>query len=106
MYIGLVITGIPITTKIEDREIHQFYPNLVASVPAPHDHNIWGSLHFLSLVLNVILSWYDSGTFLSHLAEGKYGFDNLGKSCIDTYQMHLVVLPIYMSATSKTALYS
>ena len=90
-YIRLVTTGIPITIEIEEKEIHRFYFDLVGLVPAPHDHNIWRSLHFLPLVSNVFLSRYDSRTFLSHLAEGEYGFDNLGMNCIDMYQMYLVV---------------
>ena len=64
-------------------------------VPDPHHHYIWGSLHFLLLVLNVFLSWYDSGTFLSHLAEGEYGFDSLGTNCINMYQMYLVVPTVH-----------
>ena len=82
-YIGLVTTGIPVSIKIEDKEVYQFYPDLVGTVQDPHSHNIWGSLHFLPLVLIMFLSWYDSGTFLSHLAEGEYGFNNLGTNCID-----------------------
>ena len=66
-YIGLVTTGIPITIKIEKSEILKYYFDLVGTVPDPQDHHIWGSLHFLPLVLNVFLSRYDSGTFLSHL---------------------------------------
>ena len=94
-YIGLVATGIPVSVKIEDKEVYQFYPDLVGTVPDPHTHNIWGSLHFLPLVLNVFLSRYDSRTFLSHLAEGEYGLDNLGANCIDIYQMYLVVPTIH-----------
>ena len=67
-YIRLVTTGIPVTVKIKGKEVYQFYPDLVGTVPDPHSHNIWGSLHFLPLVSNVFLSWYDSGTFLSHLS--------------------------------------
>ena len=54
-------------------------------------NSIWGSLHFLPLVLNVFISRYDSDTFLSHLTEGEYGFDCLGANCINLYQMYLVV---------------
>ena len=71
--------------------VYQFYPYLVGTVPDPCSHNIWGSLHFLCLVSNVFLSRYDSGTFLSHLAEGEYGLNNVGTNCIDIYQMYLVV---------------
>ena len=65
LYIRLVATGIPITVKIEDKEVYKFYPDLVGTVPDPHIHNIWDSLHFLPLVSNVFLSQYDSGTFVS-----------------------------------------
>ena len=75
-YIRLVTTGIPITIEIKDKKIYQFYVNLVGTVPDPHDHNIWGSLHFFPLFLNVFLPQYYSGTPLSHLAEGEYGGAN------------------------------
>ena len=45
----------------------------------------------VSLVLNVFLSCYNSGTFLSHLAAGEYGFNIVGAPCIDIYQMYVVV---------------
>ena len=93
-YIGLVTTGIPITIKIKEKEVDTTYFDLVGTVPDPHHHHICGSLHVLPLVSNVFLSWYDSGTFLSHLA-GEYGFNNLGMNCIDMYQMYLVVSTIY-----------
>ena len=46
-YIGLVATRIPDTLMIEDKDVYQFYPDLVGTVPDPHRHDIWGSLHFL-----------------------------------------------------------
>ena len=55
LYIELVATGIPVSIKIEDKEVYQFYPDLVGTVPDPCSHSIWGSLHFLPLVLNVFL---------------------------------------------------
>ena len=61
-------------------KLHYF--NIVRSVPPPEIHTIWGSLHFLPLVLNVFLSHYDSGTFLYHLAVGEYGFDIVGSPCM------------------------
>ena len=82
-YIRLVATGIPVTIIIKDREVKHYYTDLVGTVLDPYRHSIWGSLHFLSLVLNVFLSRYDSGTFLSHLMEGEYGFDHVGTNCID-----------------------
>ena len=39
----------------------------------------------------MFLPHYDSGTFLSHPAEGEYGFDIIGSNCIDMYQMYVVV---------------
>ena len=61
------------------------------SDPYPNQRLIWGSLHFLLLVSNVFLSCYDSGTFLSYLTAGEYGFDIVGSPCIDIYQMYVVV---------------
>ena len=93
-YIGLVASGIPITTRVGSRDIHCQYFNIIGTIPGQDDHNIWGSwgsLHFLPLVSNIFLLHYDSGTFLSHLVEGKYGFDIIGSNCIDMYQMYLVV---------------
>ena len=43
----------------------------------------------------MFLPRYDSGTFLSHLAEGEYGFDILGLNCIDMYQMYMVVPTVH-----------
>ena len=90
-YIGLIALGIPITTRVESRDIHHQYFDIVGTIPGQDSHNIWGSLHFLPLVSNVFLPRYDSETFLSHLAEGEYGFDIIGSNCIDMYQMYVVV---------------
>ena len=60
-------------------------------MPHPDAHGIWGSLHFLPLVLNVFLSHYDSRTFLSNITAGEYGFNIIGSPCIDMYQMYIVV---------------
>ena len=79
------------TILVDDREIEHYYMDLVGTVPDPLGHSIWGSLHFLQLVLNIFLSRYKFGTFLSHLAEGEYGFDHVGTNCINLYQMYLVV---------------
>ena len=46
-------------------------------MPPPNHHGIWGCLHYLPLVLNVFLAQYDSGTFLSHLTDGGYGFNSV-----------------------------
>ena len=43
----------------------------------------------------MFLPRYDSGTLLSHLAEGEYGFDILGLNGIDMYQMYMVVPTIH-----------
>ena len=94
-YIGLVASGISITTRVENRDIHRKYFDIGGTIPGQDNHNIWGSLHFLPLVSNVFLPCYDSGTFLSHLAEGEYGFDIIGSNCIDMYQMYLVVPTVF-----------
>ena len=85
--------GILLPKKKETGEGHDnlHYFDVVGSVPQPETHTIWGSLHFLPLVLNVFLSPYDLGTFLSHLAAGEYGFNIIGSPCIDIYQMYVVV---------------
>ena len=90
-YIGLIALDISITTRVENSDIHHHYFDIVGTTSGQDHHNIWGSLHFLPLVLNVFLPHYDSGTFFSHLAEGEYGFDILGSNCIDMYQMYMVV---------------
>ena len=59
-------------------------------IPPIANHGIWGCLHFLPLVSNIFLARYDSGTFLSHLTKGGYGFDVLGSPGIDMYQMYIV----------------
>ena len=94
-YIGPVALGIPITTRVENRDIHHQYFDNIGTIPGQDNHNIWGSLHFLSLVSNVFLPRYNSGTFLSHLAEGGYGFDIIGSNCINMYQMYVVVPTVH-----------
>ena len=94
-YIGLVASGIPITARVESRDIHHQYFDIVGTIPGQDNHNIWGSLHFLPLVSNMFLPHYDSGIFLSHLAEGEYGFDIIGSNCIDMYQMYRVVPTVH-----------
>ena len=54
------------------------YFDITGMIPPIANHGIWGCLPFLPLVSNVFLACYDSGTFLSHLTEGGYGFDVLG----------------------------
>ena len=92
-YIRLIASGIFFLQKKETGhgfdELHYF--NVVKTMPHPDAHGIWGSLHFLPLVSNVLLSCYDSGTFLSHIAAGEYGFDIISLPCIDIYQMYIVV---------------
>ena len=89
--IGLIAPGIPITTRVESRDIHHQYFDIIGTIPGQDNHNTWGSLHFLPLVSNMFLPHYDSGTFLSHLTEGEYGFDIIDSNCIDMYQMYVVV---------------
>ena len=90
-YMRLVALGIPITTRVESRDIHCQYFDIIGTIPGQDNHNIWGSLHSLPLVSNVFLPRYDSRTFLSHLAEGEYGFDIIGSNCINMYQRYVVV---------------
>ena len=92
-YIGLIALGIPITTRVEGRDIHCQYFDIIGTIPGQDNHNIWGSLHFLSLVSNVFLPHYDWN--LSHLAEGEYGFDIIGLNCIDMYQIYVVVPTVH-----------
>ena len=92
-YIGLIASGIlfPQKKEIGYRFYELHYFDIVRTMPHPDAHGIWGSLHFLTLVSNVFLSRYDSGTFLSHIAAGEYGFDIISSPCIDIYQMYIVV---------------
>ena len=85
-YIGLVLTG-KVYPQQEDPDIKidQYnYFNIIGMAPPPANHGI---LHYLPLVLNVFLAQYDSGTFLSHLTDGGYGFNAIGSPGIDMYQM-------------------
>ena len=66
------------------------YFDIIATIPPIANYSIWGCLHFLPLVSNIFLACYDSGTFLSHLTEGGYGFNVLGSLGIDMYQMYIV----------------
>ena len=93
LYIRLITFGILLPQKKETGEGHDslHYFDVIGSIPKPETHTIWGSLHFLPLVLNVFLSCYDSGTFLPHLTAGKYGFDIVGSPCINIYKMYVVV---------------
>ena len=91
-YIGLILTRI-VYPKQEDPAvpIDQYgYFDIISMIPPITNHGIWGCLHFLLLVSNVFLCCYDSGTFLSHLTEGGYGFNVLGSPGIDMYQMYIV----------------
>ena len=49
-----------------------------------------GVVCFLPLVSNVFLARYNSGTFLSHMTDGGYGFNAIGSPGIDMYQMYIV----------------
>ena len=89
-YIGLVASGISITTRVENSDIHHQYFDIIGTVPGQDHHNIWGSLHFLPLVSNIFLPSYNSGTFLSHLAEGEYSFDILCIRCMWLFPLFMV----------------
>ena len=89
-YIRLIASGILLPQEKETGERYDEL-NFDVVMPQPETHSIWGSLHFLPLVSNVFLSNYDSGTFLSHLTAGEYGFDFVGSPCINIYQMYVVV---------------
>ena len=72
-------------------KINQYnYFNITGTIPPNTNNGIWGCLHFLPLVSNVFLARYDSGTFLSHLTDGQYGFDAIGSPGINMYQMYIV----------------
>ena len=91
-YIGLISTGI-VYPQQEDPAvpIDQYgYFDIISMIQPIANHGIWGCLNFLPLVSNVFLAHYDSGTFLSHLTEGGYGFNVLGSLGIDMYQMYVV----------------
>ena len=91
-YIGLVSTGI-VYPQQEDPNIkidqHNYF-NVIGTISPIANHGIWGCLHFLPLVSNVFLARYDSGTFLSYLTDGGYGFDAIGSPGINMYQMYIV----------------
>ena len=101
LYIGLVSTGIVYPQQEDpDIQIDQYsYFNIIGSVPPIANYGIWGCLHFLPLVSNVFLAHYNSGTFLSHLTDGGYGFDTLGSPGIDMYQMYIVAAMVKAGMT-------
>ena len=81
-YIGLVLTRI-VYPQQEDTyiKIDQYsYLDIIGTIPPLIHHGTWGCLHYLPLVSNIFLAWYDSGTFLSHLTDGGggYGFNAVG----------------------------
>ena len=86
-YIGLVSTGIVYPQQEDPNvKINQYnYFDVIGTIPPNAIHGIWGCLHFLPLVLDVFLAQYDSGTFLSHLMEGRYGFNAIGSPGMDIY---------------------
>ena len=74
-----------------DIQINQYnYFDIIGSIPPIANHGIWGCLHCLPLVLNIFLACYDSGTVLSRLTDGGYGFDALGSPGINMYQMYII----------------
>ena len=92
LYIRLVSIGIVYPQQEDpDIKIDQYnYFDIIRTVPPPTNYGIWGCLHYLPLVSNVSLAQYDSGTFLSHLTDGGYGFDAICSPGIDIYQMYIV----------------
>ena len=91
-YIGLVWSRIWYTQQEDpDIKIDQYsYFDITGTVPPQIHHGIWGCLRYLPMVLNVFLAQYDSGTFLSHLTDGGYGFDSVGSPGLDIYQMYII----------------
>ena len=91
-YIGLISTGIVYPQQEDPNfKIDQYnYFDIIGLIPPIANHGIWCCLHFLPLVSNVFLAQYDSGTFLSHLTDGGYGFYAIGSQGIDMYQMYIV----------------
>ena len=91
-YIGLISTGIVYPHQGDPNiKIDQYnYFNITGTIPTIANHGIWGCLHFLPLVSNIFLAQYDSGTFLSHLSDGGYGFNTIGSPGIDMYKMYIV----------------
>ena len=85
-YIGLVSKGIVYPQQeYLNIQIDQYnYFDIIGTVPPPANHGIWGC------VSNVFLAQYDSGTFLSLLTDGGYGFNAIGSPGIDMYQMYIV----------------
>ena len=92
-YIGLVLTRIFYPQQEDpDVRINQYsYFDIIGTIPPSNHHGILGCLHYLPLVSNIFLAQYDSGTFLSHLTDGGYGFNAVGSPGIDMYQMYVVV---------------
>ena len=90
-YIGLISTGVVPQKEDPDVQIDQYnYFDITGSIPPIANHGIWGCLHFLPLVSNIFLACYDSGTFLSHLTDGGYGFNALSSPGINMCQMYIV----------------
>ena len=91
-YIRLVLTGIVYPQQEDpDVKIDQYnYFDIIGTVPSPTNHGIWGCLHYLPLISNVLLAQYDSGTFLSYLTDGGYGFNAISSTGINMYQMCIV----------------
>ena len=92
-YRGLISTRIVYLLREDPAvSIAQYgYFNIISMILPITNHAIWGCLHYLPLMSNVFLACYESGTFLSHLTEGGYGFDVLSSPGIDMYQMYIVV---------------
>ena len=55
-YIGLVASGISITTIVKNSDIHHHYFDIIGTVPGQDHHNIWDSLSFLAISLKHVPS--------------------------------------------------
>ena len=99
-YIGLILTGI-VYPQHEDPlvPIDQYnYFDVIGTILPIANHGIWGCFHFLPLMSNIFLACYDSGTLLSHLTEGGYGFDVLGLPGIT---LRFIPDPLTLQATER-----
>ena len=78
-----------VKTPLQCSSLYSYF-NIIGTIPTPIHHGIWGCLHYLTLVSNIFLAWYDSGIFLSHLTDGGYSFNAVGSPGINMYQMYVV----------------
>ena len=100
-YIRLISTGIVYPQQEDPNvKIDQYnYFNITGTIPSIANHGTWGCLPFHSQVSNIFLTPYDSGTFLSHLTDGGYGFNAIGSPGTDMYKMYIVA-PMVKAGTT------